>query len=74
MSTKLNNALKYHNLEVVYRTIKTLQELLTYLKDKIDSLGILGIYEIKCIDCHQNCFENTRRTIKTRQKYTEEQI
>lgn len=66
VTNPIQNILKRHNFHVVYKSDKTLRQLLCNQKDKTPVDELSGIYRIKCNDCPSIYIGQSRRKLKIR--------
>lgn len=63
---KLEKTFKRFDLHCVYKSTHKLSDLLGSTKDKEDSMKKSGIYSIKCNDCNEIYYGQTKRAIEKR--------
>ena len=67
LSQKLSNILKYENIIISFKNVKTVGNLYTKLKDKVDKFSKFNVvYSIKCKSCHKQYIGQTSQNLKCR--------
>lgn len=68
LTNKLKTVFRRNNMEMVFANNHKLKNILGTTKDKTETLKKSGIYSVKCGDCDEVYYGQTKRSIETRFK------